>query len=275
MTGTRHAPFIRRGILFVAAAALAAGSSGCAPKYKDLKVFLQAHRHDVAASIYRFEPPDMLSIESPTSPEVDREIQRIRSDGKISLRLIGDVQVSGMTPEEVAAKIEELLSRYYESPKVTVRVAVYASKNVYVFGQVTGRGAHPFTGRDTLLDVMAAAQPNFLAWGAQVKVIRPSPNADERHEIVVNVDKMLETGDLTDNFLLQEGDMVFVPPTPLGWVGLRIQELLFPISPALATFNAPVQFRNTTDQMRYGGLQPPQDNNNGADNARQLLMMVR
>lgn len=260
MAGTyfHHA---RIGVLLTALAVLCSAFAGCAPKYEDLKVFSQSHRQDVAASNYRLEPPDVIEIESPIALEIDQEVQRIRSDGKISLRLIGEVQVSGLTPEEVAAKLEELLSRYYESPEVTVRVASYASKNVYVFGQVMDRGAHPFTGRDTVVSLIAAAQPNFLAWGAQVKVIRPSPNPEERHEIVVNVDDMLESGDMTDNFLLQEGDIVFVPPTPLGYVGLRIQELLFPISPAIATYNAPAQAINSTDTIRYGGYQSRNERN--------------
>lgn len=272
MAKTRNHSNLRRGGWLLAAVLVAAGSSGCAPKYKDLKVFLQAHRHDVSATNYRLEPPDAICIDSPTSPEIDQEMQRIRSDGKISLRLIGEVQVSGLTPEEVAFKLEQALSRYYESPKVTVRVASFDSKNVYAFGQVMSRGSHPFTGRDTLLDLIATAQPNFLAWGAQVKVIRPSANSEERHEITVNIDKMLESGDLTDNFLLQEGDIVFVPPTPLGWVGLRIHELLFPISPALSTYNSPVRFRDTTDQMRYGGYQR---NDNGGNRADRLMMLMR
>ncbi len=265
MTGMRSRQFFRAAWAAIAAVPCIA-SLGCAPKYQDLKVFNQAHRQEVAASSYRLEPPDIVQLESPTAPEVDQEVQRIRSDGKISLRLIGEVQVAGLTPEELAVKIEDLLSRYYESPEVTVRVSSFESKSVYVFGQVMSRGAHPFTGRDTLVDVIAAAQPNFLAWGAQVKVIRPSANPDERHEITVNVDKMLETGDMTDNFLLQEGDIVFVPPTPLGYVGLRIQELLFPVSPALATYNAPAQAKSTTHTLEHG-----YDESNG--NSRRLIWM--
>lgn len=240
---------------------------GCAPKYEDLKVFMQAHRQDVAASEYRLEPPDIIRLESPTSPEIDQEAQRIRSDGKISLRLLGEVQASGLTPQELGAKLEDMLSRFYESPEVTVRVAAFESKNIYVFGQVTNRGPQPFTGRDTLLEVIGAAQPNFLAWGAQVKVIRPSANPDDRHEITVDVDKLLESGDMRDNFLLQEGDIVFVPPTPLGYVGLRLQELLFPISPALSAYNSPVQARNTTDSLQHGGY----DNTHDNDDSRQMI----
>jgi len=222
-------------------------ATGCAPKYEDLKAFLQAHENDVAAADYRIEPPDIISIHSPTAPEIDNAVQRIRSDGKISLKLLGEVKVSGLTPREAAAKIEELLARYYVSPTVIVRVASYESKKVYAFGQVGGKGARPFTGRNTVLDVLSDAQPNFIAWNEQVKVIRPSAAPGERHTMTVDVNKMMQTGDLTSNFLLQEGDIVYVPPTPLGQLGLWINQLLFPFSPLLNAYEEPYRFKNSTE----------------------------
>ena len=137
------------------------------------------------------------------------------------------------------AKLEKLLSRYYVEPKVEVQVASYESKKIYVFGQVNGQGPKRFTGRDTVMDVLADAQPTVLAWGARVRVIRPNANPEEIREITVNVDRMMEDGDLRGNFLLQAGDIVYVPPTPLGWVGLRIQEVLFPFSPLISGYAWP------------------------------------
>ncbi len=230
----------------------AAASAGCANKYDDMKVFMRAHENEVAGTIYRLEPPDVIVINSPTCPEVDNEVQRIRADGKISLDLLGEVYVAGMSPAEIAAKLQEQLARYYENPRVDVRVAAYESKSVYVFGQVAVPGPHPFTGRDTLMDVLARARPTFIAWGAQVKVIRPSARPDERREITVDVDRIVETGDMRDNLLLQEGDIVYVPPTPLGWVGLRVNEVLFPVSPMLSAYQMPYHFRDSTDHYRYG-----------------------
>jgi len=225
-------------------------SIGCAPKYNDLKVFLQEHEHDVAAVNYRVEPPDIISITSPTAPEIDGESQKIRNDGKISLKLLGEVKVSQMTPQEISAKLEKLLEPYYVEPKVNVRVASNSSKKIFVFGQVMKSGPMEFTGRDSLLDVLAESQLNSLAWGAQVKVIRPSASKDQRREIIVDVDKMMQSGDLTANILLQEGDIVYVPPTPLAWVGLRIQEALFPFAPIGSAYTTPAQFMYATDYYK-------------------------
>lgn len=236
-------------ILVVLAVPVAAG---CAPKYQDLQAFIPAQDHDVAATRYRVEPPDVITISSPTAPEIDGVTQLVGVDGKITLNLLGEVKVSQLTPREISSKLEGLLRTYYVDPKVHVRVTGYHSKHVYVFGQVGGAGPYPFTGRDTVLDMIAQARPTFIAWGGQVKVIRPSASSDERREVVVDVDRMTKSGDLRGNFLLQEGDIIYVPPTPLGWVGLRMHELLFPIAPALAAYSGPGQVAQTNRILRDG-----------------------
>jgi polysaccharide export outer membrane protein len=232
----------------VVATMLCLAATGCTSKYSDLKAFVQAHDHgDVAASRYRIEPPDVIAISSPTSPEIDGTFQTVGIDGKVSLKLIGDVKVSRLTPHEASSRLEDLLSRYYVEPKVHVRVAGPRSKRVYVLGQVGATGPMVYTGRDTLLDVLSRATMTHIAWGTKVRVIRPNADPGERHEIVVNVDEIMRTGDTRANFLLQPGDIVYVPPTPLGWVGLRIRELLFPVSPALVAYRSPEDFMQTND----------------------------
>jgi len=260
----------------VAVLALLVCGPGCSQaKYEDLQHFAQAHTQDVGDTSYRVEPPDIVAISSPTCPEIDNEIQQLRSDGKISLRLLGEVKVSGLTPRELAAKLEDLLRRYYNSPQVNVQVAGYESRRVYVFGQVASAGKHPYTGRDTLLDVLARSGPTSLAWGSQVKVIRPSAAPDERHEIVVDVDKMMQSGDMQNNFLLKEGDIVYVPPTPLAWVGLRVRELLWPFEPVMSTYDYTVQVKDAPDRWRYGGYGYRYDHDDDNGNWKKQAMMMQ
>jgi polysaccharide export outer membrane protein len=223
--------------------------AGCSAKYEDLKAFVQSHDHgDTAASTYRIDPPDVIAISSPTSNEVDNVYQTVGIDGKVSLKLLGEIKVSRLTPREVASKLEEMLRRYYVDPKVHVRIAGYRSKKIYVMGQVDQRGPMTFTGRDTVLDVLARAKPNFIAWGAQTKIIRPSANPNERHEIIVNVDDIMQKGDLRGNVVLQPGDIIYVPPTPMGWVGLRVREALFPFTPIEEAYRTPTDFATATDR---------------------------
>lgn len=248
-------PGVTRNTIYLIVFAMILGLvTGCAPKakYEDLKAFAQAHKHDVMVTSYRIEPPDVVRIASPVSPEVNG-VYKVGGDGKIMIKLLGSVKVATLTAQELAAKLERLLDTYYVDPKVEVSVVEFASKKIYVFGQVNGPGPKPFTGRDTLLNVLAENHPNFIAWGSQVKVIRPSPFPDEVHEIVVDVNKMMQTGDLRSNLLLQEGDVVYVPPTPLGWLGLRAQEVLFPLAPLMAGYTYPANVYGAT--RVYGDLQ--------------------
>jgi protein involved in polysaccharide export with SLBB domain len=244
---TRRARWAPAGLGLAVLAGLAAG---CAPKYDDLKSFTQGHEQQAAAIEYRIEPPDVINLSSPTAPELDGDIQQIRSDGKISLKLLGEVEAANLTPRELGSKLEEMLSRYYVAPSVTVRVVSFESKKVYVFGQVSRSGALPFTGNDTLLDVLAAAQLTPTAWGQQVKVIRPSASEKDRHDIIVDVDRIVQSGDLKSNFLLQEGDIVYVPPTPLAWLHGQIQDVAGPMAGASTIYTTPATMIGATDYYK-------------------------
>jgi len=238
----------RRSAVRVSGLALALLAIGCSHRNEDILDFLQAHEHEVSAIEYRVGVPDYLGISAPRILEIDGETQRIQPDGKINLRLLGEVKVSGMTAKEIAAKLEVLLSKYYNDPKVSVRIVGYNSRKYYVFGQVGGVGPHAYTGRDTLLDAIARSGVTFLSWTSQVKVIRPSPFSKERREIIVDVDRMIQTGDVSANILIEPDDIIYVPPTPLAWIGLRIREVLFPVAPVLDAYTTPAAVMDASDE---------------------------
>jgi protein involved in polysaccharide export with SLBB domain len=240
--------------------------AGCQSKQKDLVSFLKAHEHEVSAIKYRVGIPDAVKISAPQVLEIDQVTQVIRPDGKVSLRLLGPVKVVGMTEKEIAAKLTRLLEPYYEEPKVQVRVVGYNSKKIYLSGLVGNGGgggaggnaagvqvqveqwrAIPYTGRDTVLDVLAQTNLSFIAWESQVKVIRSSPYSDERREIHVDVAHMIRTGDTSRNVLLQPNDILVVPPTPLGWLGLRVQEVMFTFNPLIQGYQYPATVTNAND----------------------------
>jgi polysaccharide export outer membrane protein len=214
-----------------------------------VKAFLHEWEASVSATEYRVQPPDVVEISSSQAAEVDGESQTISPTGKVTLRLLGDVEVAGLTTTEINQKLESLLRKYYEDPKVNVRVSTHASKRYYVFGQVASPGAFRYTGRDTLLHVLSQSQPRFTAWKSQVKVIHPSHEDNKRQVMTVDVDRIMEEGRLDQNVLLQEGDIVYVPATPLAWVGLRLQEVLWPVSPIVGAARTPAEVATTGQTM--------------------------
>lgn len=228
-----------------AALLLTAGCSGTRDQYVH---FLRPHEEVVASGEYRIAPPDVISINAPVAPEIDGAAQRIRPDGKVTLRLLGEVHVAGLTTKEAAEKIAVQLSRFYRDPEVVVGVSAYASQYYYVFGEVSSPGPKPYTGRDTLMMALAQAQPNTYAWRSRIRVTRPTADGQERATIIFDLNKMLASGDINKDVLLQPGDIVEVPPTPIAWVGHQVRSLLYPVSPVLSAYDTPANFiesRNT------------------------------
>lgn len=212
-------------------------ASGCfTPNPEDIQAFVKPYEVDVTAEHYIFQPPDEIEIYCAQVPEIHMQRQRIRPDGKISFEAIGEIDAAGKTPREVAAAIEEKVATTYVLPgdnPIDVRVALYASHAYYVLGQVMRPGPRDYTGRDSVLTALAVAQPNPLAWQKRVRVIRPSAHEEERPRIfLVNYTRMIARGDTTRDVLLQEGDIIYVPPTILASIGMVAEQFITPIARA-------------------------------------------
>jgi hypothetical protein len=95
--------------------------------------------------------------------------------------------------------------------------------------------------------VLPTVGNSLIAARKRVKIIRPTADPSQKKELTVNLARMMKTGDWTDNVLLQPNDIVYVPPTSLGWVGLRMRELLFPVQPVFEAYNMPAQFLQSND----------------------------
>lgn len=225
---------------FVAAAAFAAlGLTGCQPTHTDYAAFVREPRPMVTALEYRLAPPDQIAISSQRVREINGHSSVISPAGKVHLPLLGSMIVAGLTVDEVAAELQARAGEYYQDADVSVRVTRFASKKLFVFGHVSSPGPYPFTGNNSILATLARAQPNKLADPTKIQVLRPSADGDIRKAMTVNLDHMIRTGDTTLDALLEEGDIIFVPPTPLASVGLGLQQLLLPIQPAASVVAGP------------------------------------
>jgi protein involved in polysaccharide export with SLBB domain len=122
-----------------------------------------------------------------------------------------------------------------------------------VLGQVFIPGSKVYTGRDTVLSALADARLNPMAWHERIQVIRPSHDKSIKPKIYeVNYDYMVIHGDLTKNMLLQEGDIIYVPPTIFAAIALSLEQVLRPIARAFS--GAYIVTEGTTgtyQHMRY------------------------
>jgi protein involved in polysaccharide export with SLBB domain len=213
----------------------------------DNGLFVRATQHQIASREYRVDPPDEIIVKAPKIAELDGVRQRVRPDGKISLNLVGDVYVVGMTPAEINALLKKLVSKYYDAdPDVKVEV-VANSKFYYVFGQgVQRQGRYAYTGRDTVVTAMAEAGFNEAAWPQQVMVSRPAKNDQDKATAVVDFKHIFETGDLSQNYLLEEGDIINIRASPLASWDMKTRRLLGPLTGTAGAVTAGAQVAQPT-----------------------------
>lgn len=202
-------------------------------KMGQLNKWLQDVEVAVPPSTYRVQPPDVIKITVPSVKEVDQSVVRLRSDGKITLNLLGEIYVAGLSPSEIAEEITKGLGKFYnkESISVSVEVTEFASKKYYVFGQVNAPGVKNYTGRDTVVKVLADAGLNEDAWPQKVVLIRPNEDAKIRQKVTIDLKQMYLDGKTDQNYLLEEGDLIYVPPSPLAELRMTFEKLISPVMP--------------------------------------------
>jgi len=238
------------GLCLALLMAIASTMIGCGPpKYTDYDAFVKTPRPIVGGKPYVIEPPDSIRIIAPNAPEIDGIGQRLRPDGYVTLYLLGDIFAAGKTPTQLASEIEERILKFYQDVDVQIQVTGFNSKRYYVAGE-TSAGIRQFNGTDTVLDAALGSGIPRTSWPEKAVLIRPNEQGDLIRRMSVNLAKMVETGDLKYNVVLEEGDILFIPVNPLAAIGYTFQNLLFPVSPAISAVGTPYRLSQTPDVAR-------------------------
>ncbi len=209
------------------------------------------NRLEVINGKYKVSPPDVIEIVVSDNPELTtRSI--IRPDGNTFIPLIGDVYVEGLTPLEIRKKVHQLLGRYMKGlpeESISVQVLGFNSKVVYVYAYGTGMVTIPFTGDLTALD--AVTQSALLtSWSNQkkIKIVRgESDPVKESKRLVLNLNDVVIKGRTENNIVLRPDDVIYIPATIRGRIGLFLQDLLFPTQPLQ-------QLGGTVSRAEYNAL---------------------
>jgi polysaccharide export outer membrane protein len=153
---------------------------------------------------------DVLSINVWKEPELSLREVVVRPDGKISLPLISDIQVSGLTPKQLQQQISEKLKEFVASPNVTVTVIKALSQTVSVVGEVNRPGTYPLGSPITVLELLArAGGVTELARAKDIKIIRKEKG--KTLQIPFNYKEILKGYNLQQNIALKNGDVLLVP----------------------------------------------------------------
>lgn len=166
---------------------------------------------------YRVGPGDVLSIfvnqslygDQGIAGTVDRQAESlyvVSEDGYIFLPLYGALRVAGLTVGQAYNEIQSALAKYITRPQINVRVSEYRSQRVAVAGAVAEPGYLPITDRPmTIPEAVIAAKQNEQADLRKVVLKRGGV------EYPVDVFALIQSPSFGQNWVLQDGDVVFVP----------------------------------------------------------------
>ncbi len=164
------------------------------------------------SSDYVIGAGDELQVFVWGNPELSVSVP-VKPDGTITTPLVEDVVASGKTSTMLAREIEKRLQQYVKSPVVTVTVMEFVgrySEQIRVIGAAAQPVALPYRQNMTLLDVLIAVGGiSEFASGNRASVVREHETGVDK--IRVRLDDMLNGGDMSQNMLMQPGDILVIP----------------------------------------------------------------
>lgn len=153
---------------------------------------------------------DVLAVNVWKEPDISRSIP-VRSDGKISLPLAGEVQAAGQTPAKLEAEIASRLKNYISEPEVTVMVQQINSQKFNILGQVAKPGSYVITNAPTVLDAIAMAG-GFRDFAKKKSIYVLRQNADgTQAKLPFNYKDVIKGVSPGQNVRLQPRDTIVVP----------------------------------------------------------------
>jgi polysaccharide export outer membrane protein len=153
---------------------------------------------------------DQLAINVWKEPDLTRTIP-VRSDGKISLPLVGEIQAEGRTPLQLEEDIAAKLKSFITEPEVTVIVEQINSQKFNILGQVNKPGSYPLSTATTVLDAIAAAG-GFRDFAKQksIYILRQNASGGEAR-LEFNYKEVIKGKNPQQNIKLEPRDTIVVP----------------------------------------------------------------
>ena len=186
---------------------------------------LSIHEHVCAQSTgYHIGPGDVLSLKIFAGGEEQHAAQlTVSSQGTINVPFIGPVKAQGLTVSQLERSITEpLAADYLVDPEITIAVNEYHSLQYYISGAVGAPGLYEMKAQPTLMELIAKAGGLTANRGNIAYILRPSDrpgaakaksagaDAAKPHQ-KIDLKKLLDQGDMSQNIVLQSGDVVYVP----------------------------------------------------------------
>jgi polysaccharide export outer membrane protein len=173
------------------------------PKLEEVK------KDDVDPSAYIIGEQDSLVITVWKEKDISGGAV-VRPDGKITVPLVGEIKVVGMTPVQLQTLLAEKLKPFVTVPQVTVAVAEIRSRKVYLIGHAAREGPFMINSSTTILQIIAQAG-GLKDFAKRKKIYILRKQGSEQTRIPFNYDDVIQGKRVEQNILLQPGDTIVVP----------------------------------------------------------------
>jgi polysaccharide export outer membrane protein len=197
------------------------------------------------AQEYTIGPGDILKITVWGHDDLSKDYP-VTLDGRVPFPLIGVVQAAGLSTSELAKRLRDLLEKdYLVNPQVIVSVKEYLSSKVHVLGDAEKPGLFYLTGPTTLLEMLSKAGGLSRTAGKDLVLVRSegpktggAPGVTST--VLLRFDlRKIQAGDVKENILLQNGDMMFVPKASAFFVLGEVNKPgTFPLDKEIAVLEA-------------------------------------
>lgn len=159
---------------------------------------------------YRIKQEDVIQFSVWGEPELRNLQLLVTPDGNINVPLLGAVKAEGYSISElrdaIARKFES--DGIFVSPRIQISILAVNRPRARVLGEVNRPGEFEFKEGDRILDAIAqAGSYRDNAWLEKASLTRKGA----KEPIELDLKKLLD-GDLTQNYELQKGDTIYIPP---------------------------------------------------------------
>jgi len=173
-------------------------------------IYSQEILQENQAREYHIGAKDLLEISVFGLDEMSQTV-RVSEKGKITLPLLGEIEVEELTKAELERKLSQLLEKkYLQNPQVTVFIREYQSKKVYILGAVGKPGSYKLLGRQTVLQLISDAGGLIEDAGDEIIVIRQRKDGPSK-TLRILIDDLILKGDARLNIPLEPNDIVNIP----------------------------------------------------------------
>ena len=179
---------------------------------------------------YKIQVGDQLDIKFFYNTELNEQVI-VRPDGRISLQLIPELEVTNLTLAMLAKQLTERYAADLNQPQVTVMVREFGTQRVFVDGEVGTPGMVPILGRMTALQAISqAGGMKDTARSTEVIVIRRGPG-DAPVAFKADLKKARDGGDLAQDVILAPLDIIYVPRSRIANVNLFVDQYIRKVLP--------------------------------------------